>query len=111
MTKSSNKNGKIPTKYLQREVAEALNNAVLAAGHTTALAKLDDGRRAKLGQYSLEIMNILYADVEAGDLTGEELVFVLGGAALLTQCLKVQHSIKLPAIQDLLKRSVIDEED
>jgi len=83
--------------YTQREIAVALNNAVVATLRPKVGAISAD-RMANLREYALAIIAPLLEHLEEPDLLlPEELTAILAAAAMTIHCAKVMNGSRLPA--------------
>jgi|SRR5579871_2596681 len=98
--------------YSQQEIGIALNNALVASMGAQGLVGLDERRRRKIRSYTAAIIEVLCDYRKKDDLTSEEVVVVLTGAALFAQVLLVAKGglKKLAAYEDLAKRVIEDME-
>lgn len=98
--------------YSQQEIGVALNNALVACLGAQGLLGLDERKKRKIRSYTAAIIEVLCDYRKKDDLTAEEVVVVLTGAALFAQVLLVAKGglKKLAAYEDLAKRTLEDME-
>ena len=95
--------------YTSKEIGVAINNAFGAASNSIHTIGQTEDRRRKLRNYTMELANVIYEDVNEGFLKVEELIQSLVGAALFLQCVHVLKSTKVPYFEDMTKRMLEDE--
>jgi len=88
--------------FTKREIAEAINNAVILAKQYSDEG-ITDRRLARLKNYTAALFEPLLGEIDQGYLAAEEAVFICLAGGLFIQAGKVLGSDKLPAIDLVLE--------
>lgn len=79
-----------------REIGDAANNLVIRAQRPATLGKIPEERLRRLRAYSQGLLAPLIKHIEEEIVRPEEVVFILGAAALFTQLKYVMRTDKIP---------------
>lgn len=93
---------------LIKDIDAALNNAAASILNGQALRNTPDARKRKLRSYLSGILDAILEHRKSGEVTAEELVFVMVAAALFIQKLLVSKNKRSPVYEDLAKDMIID---
>jgi hypothetical protein len=88
---------------LIKDIDAALNNAAAAVLNGQALRETTDARKRKLRSYLGGILDAILEHRKSGEVTAEELVFVMIAAALFIQKLLVSKNKRSPVYEDIAK--------
>lgn len=85
--------------YSKKAIGDVLNNAVVMTQNpATSRKPLTEGRTRNLRDYTRALIQPALDQLEEGDITSEELVWVFSCAALWTHAYRIMKSDKLPMI-------------
>lgn len=102
-----------PTAYPEvREISNALNNAAAYCFNSKEIKTTSPERMKHLRAYAAAILDVVVEHRKQGEVTAEELIFVLTLLPLFTQVFYVDKtaSKKLSMFQDISKRMLEDQE-
>jgi hypothetical protein len=93
---------------LIKDIDAALNNACASVLNGQVMKGTPDARKRKLRAYLSGMIDAILEHRKSGDVTAEELVFVLVAGALFIQKLLVSKNKRSPVYDDIAKDMVID---
>ena len=93
---------------LIKDIDVSLNNACASVLNSHVIRNTPDSRKRKLRAYLSGIIDAILEHRKSGDITAEELVFVLVAGALFIQKLFVSKNKQSPIYEDIAKDMIVD---
>ena len=87
--------------FSQRDISEAINNAVIYAKSPTRTGTITPARLARLYEYTKAYFDPLWAEIDEEILAPEEVVLICLAGGLVTQMKYITKSTQLPAVSEI----------